>query len=331
MKTERTVGIGIALVDHKVRGIVENFPTRCDDLASFLEHQDLVVKTPGGPIPNTLTAYSLVSGDKNVKLYHSVGIDKNGSFYQQSSESFLGKPQINKSLPTGIWRGMINHEGKAINRVSVYGASTEIDVDSDEIEDGKNKLFVADVSSCRHPRIFEGALKIHSQLIRDNGDFVFSLGGARPSVITKEVLVKMVDSFKERPSIVFGNEREMCFFSGDENLEQVIESQFKESRILVITRGENGSMIRFKNETISIPPFLATDQLKGDEIGAGDAYMGTFLGLLYLKKPEEWTKFYIEKVAHAASFGASMVVESQKSRLSADQARMVNQFFNNKE
>ena len=99
----------------------------------------------------------------------------------------------------------------------------------------------------------------------------------RPSLwnTTKEVRVRRYTRVLAISEIVIGNENEYMAATGVDNIEEAVGSiPESKQKILVITRGDRGSDIRYKNKKMTTPVF-EVKLLKG--LGAGDGFIAGFL------------------------------------------------------
>ncbi|MEN8229083.1 MAG: carbohydrate kinase family protein [Bacteroidota bacterium] len=71
------------------------------------------------------------------------------------------------------------------------------------------------------------------------------------------------------------NEKELMFLSGKHNLKEAINSIKKYTDILVIKRGNLGSMVCYRDEVLDRPAFV--NQSVVDAIGAGDSFNAGFI------------------------------------------------------
>jgi len=71
------------------------------------------------------------------------------------------------------------------------------------------------------------------------------------------------------------NEKELMFLSGKDNLNEAINSIKKYTDILVIKRGNLGSMVCYSDELLDRPAFI--NQSVVDAIGAGDSFNAGFI------------------------------------------------------
>jgi sugar/nucleoside kinase (ribokinase family) len=106
--------------------------------------------------------------------------------------------------------------------------------------------------------------------------------------------VGIVEAFKpkfeaslSKINYVFGNVQELQAFTGMKSMEEMAKNKFDKRQILVITDGERGCWVKFKDshEVIHYPANQVTDVL--DTIGAGDYFAGGFLhGILKEKEAQ---------------------------------------------
>lgn len=321
----RVIGLGVALVDHKIRNTTVSLPNKREELLQFVDKFGNLVIQAGGPIPNTLTAFLHISKNTSTRLFCCVGSDERGNLFRRSTDQRLGIPQSHIVKPTGIWVGIMNKHGEQIQALSYYGASEEVQIAKNELKGENNKLFITDISSCKLPNLFNQAEIALNQVIKDGGIFSLSLGGARPSSLNREYLLKILSSFKRPPDIVFGNKNELLFAEGTEDLNEAMNKAFPNSELLVITNGGQGSLVRFRGVIDQIPPFQIDRMI--DETGAGDSYMGTTLALLTTISYKQWDHKNIRNIAQAASFASSLVIRNESSRLTQHQGDQTLRMF----
>jgi sugar/nucleoside kinase (ribokinase family) len=76
-------------------------------------------------------------------------------------------------------------------------------------------------------------------------------------------------------NVFLPNEKELMFLTGKNNLNEAIESAKKYTDILVIKRGNKGSMVVSGEQVSDLPPFLNKNVV--DAIGAGDSFNAGFI------------------------------------------------------
>lgn len=316
----RFIGIGVALVDYVFRRVDQEFPATRGEILSYIADNKADLIRAGGPMANTFTAISRLS-NKRLKLFHCVGADHRGDLFQKETIPEIGLPQVHPTEPTGVWVGFSEDIGRLRFGLSYYGAALKVRVTKDELEEESNGVFITDVSSCKNEEINSQADMILKQLNRDGGIFVLSLGGAGPSSLDHERLSAVIGSLKYKPQIVFSNLEEFKYTTQMEDTERSIRSLFPNARLVVVTDREEGSLIRFEDQLIKVPA-LSVDDVK-DEVGAGDAYMGTMLGQLFNYPYKSWSYELVENAAKTAAFAASQIVTGSSVRLTVEQSEAV--------
>ncbi len=76
-------------------------------------------------------------------------------------------------------------------------------------------------------------------------------------------------------NVFLPNEKELMFLTGKINLDEAIETIKKYTDILVIKRGNKGSMVVSGDRVSDLPPFLNKNVV--DAIGAGDSFNAGFI------------------------------------------------------
>lgn len=71
------------------------------------------------------------------------------------------------------------------------------------------------------------------------------------------------------------NEKELMFLTKKNTLKEAIESVKKYTNILVIKRGNKGSIVHYQDQLTDLPPFLNKEVV--DAIGAGDSFNAGFI------------------------------------------------------
>ena len=79
----------------------------------------------------------------------------------------------------------------------------------------------------------------------------------------------------EESDVVFANEAETMALYGAKTIEEAIEAIRGKCKIAVVTRGEKGSVVVTKDETVSVPAAPIRELV--DTTGAGDLYASGFL------------------------------------------------------
>lgn len=316
----RFIGIGVALVDHVFIKTGNISPFTSQETFSFLETHKPDLVRPGAPMPNTFTAISHLSVNGRLRLFHSVGSDERGNFFQRETDPKIGLAQVDPTEPTGVWVGFYNEKGNLRFSMASYGAALKVRVASDELDEEPNGIFITDISSCENETIHSQTDEILKRLDHDGGIFVLSLGGPRTPSLDHNKLDSIMNSFRYKPHILFSNADEFISYTGAENIEASLFNYFPNARLIAVTLGQQGSMIRFGDKLIRIP---AVSVNPVDELGAGDTYMGTMLALMSQTKYEFWTEYTVEKAAKSASYASCLVIQSRQSRLTPVMAQQV--------
>ncbi len=310
----RIIGLGGAYVDAKIRSA--KLPLQRSELPAFLDAHPKAELYPGGSIPNILTTFIRLSGNQNVKLLSCVGNDPRGKFYAAHTDGRLGEPQISSRNPTGILVGI--YDDKLIAELDFSGAARDISVSTQELQASRNEVFITDIDACRVPEALD-PVKQTLDAIEDNGLFVLSLSGADSHESIDQLL-----SFTDRmPNVIFGNASELSQVTHKADVDEAIKFAFPTSRLVVITQGEKGAVIRFKGHVFSIPPIYIPKEKVIDETGAGDSYMGTMLALLSHTRYRDWSEYDVRSAARTASYASTLVIQSRQSRLALNMVQDV--------
>ena len=120
-----------------------------------------------------------------------------------------------------------------------------------------------------------------------------------------EVFRDRVEEIAEFTDLVFCNEVEAMSFTGTNDPEIAFDELKKRFQNVVLTRGADGAMIHYQDETVHIPSYKTTPV---DTTGAGDMFAAGFMyGITH--------GFSAEKSGHLASFAASKIVSQFGARL----------------
>lgn len=76
-------------------------------------------------------------------------------------------------------------------------------------------------------------------------------------------------------NVFLPNENELLYLSGKKNLNEAIKFINKYSDVLVIKRGNQGSMVSYRDEIMDLPAYLNKNVV--DAIGAGDSFNAGFI------------------------------------------------------
>lgn len=317
----RFIGIGVALVDHIFYKTEHISPFTSEETLSFIEARKPDLIRPGAPMPNTFTAISHLSVNRRLRLFHCVGSDDKGNFFRRETDPKIGLAQIHPTEPTGAWVGFYNEKGSLKFSMASYGAALKVRVSPDDLDEEPNGIFITDVSSCEDEAMHNQTDAILKRLDHDGGVFTLSLGGPRTPSLDHTKLDSIINSFRYSPQIVFSNADEFRYFTRGKNIESSMFDCFPNARLVVVTLGQQGSIIRFEDRLIKIPAVLVDSPI--DVLGAGDTYMGTMLGQLFNHPYKSWNLNLVKHAVYAATFAASEVVQSMHSRLTSVMAQRV--------
>lgn len=322
---ERLIGMGLAMVDEKIPnpGIV--LPQH-DELITFLDQQTDFIRRTGGVTPNILTTLTKFDPTYNAALLACTGEDSRGRFFRSKTESRLGELQINPQKPTGVVVSVLDNAGTVIYRDRHLGAAETVRADKDEISQ-KNILFVSDLTTIRLPEVFNEADAMLASLEYSEGNFFLNLAGLNPAIASRESIMSVLTALRRQPDIVTGNENELTYLTGSEDMQDAIEQVFPNARIMVITLANKGSLIRYENKIVHLPAHAIPDEKVIDETGSGDTYAGIMLGALYTKPYHEWTQEHILQACVAGTLGGALAVQSYNSRLTDQEMAIVRNYY----
>lgn len=311
----RIIALGSAYVEGKILSSDLHLPPR-GQLRTFLDAHPEANLYAGGSIPNILTSFVRLPGNPNVKLLCCVGNDPRGKFYMEHMDRRLGEPKVSTRRPTDIWVGIYNN-GLA-EGMDLYGAAAELTISKEELEAERNILFITDIDVCRIPAV-RNPVKRALDTLEDDGLFILSLVGTPSNRSIDQIL-----SFTDRaPDIVFGNVYELLNATNELDINRAIKVAFPASKLVVITQGEKGAIIRFNDQYHAVPTISVPEEAVIDETGAGDSYMGTMLGLLSPTSHSDWNEHDVITAARTASYASSLVIQSMHSRLTSAMAQRV--------
>lgn len=316
----RVLGLGLANVDYKVRNQNSlELPTDRDSLPQFLDENIIKANIKyhlcaGGSLACALNTFAGLAENSNFRLICCIGNDSRGHLYRDQTTPRLGSPQIRENEATGFWLALIDENG-APNGLSFHGAGDSLQIDTRKLAEFENNIFITDITSCKNPAIFDQMEAILRKIKQAGGQFVLSLGGARPNGLAKSHLDSLLSSLVVKPDIIFGNEQEFLYASANLNHDQAIAHSFPETRLLVVTRDKRGSQIRFEDLQFSLPAEDVPNHKILDQTGAGDAFMGVMISQLYETPYQWWAAQDVKKAAKLGLVAASLVIQTMDSRL----------------
>ena len=257
-------------------------------LATAEEHAPIIKKLEemgsesvsdcGGSATNSLVAAS----NYGSKCHHvcRVAEDTDGKKYldslQNAGVEHIGYSKENSNLPTGKCLIFVTPDAKR-TMSSMLGISAYLGSKDSVLEHLKNKNTIKALS-------LSDAGIVHG--FREKFNIIESYG---------------ID-------MIFCNDDEAIAFSGKDTLEEAIEFYKKQTYLMAITRGGDGSIVIKDGELTSSPAESITPV---DSNGAGVMYAGSFMHA-YLQDNN------IEDCASFSNYASSKVVETFGPRLSSD-------------
>lgn len=316
-KNERFVGLGLAMVDEKIHRSGLHLPSS-RELVPFLDTQSGAVREAGGVTPNIISSLTAYAPLNSANLLACTGNDIRGEFYRARTPNSLGTLQTAPEHPTGVVVSVINDEGVVYDRGRNLGAAEKVRVPKEDLEDAKT-LFLTDLTTIRLPGVFEQSDRILASLGR--GNFFLNLAGLNPAIAPREQLLSVLTALRRSPDIVTGNESEFTYLvdTKPDNVVQSALQTFPDTRLLILTLANNGSVVRFEDEMFEVPPCPVPHNKVVDETGAGDTFAGIMLGALYTQPYSAWTRQHVQESCQTAAFGASLAVQTIRTRLTNDE------------
>lgn len=322
-RKQRIIALGTAYVEAKIQSPELHLPQQSNELPAFLDVHPEANLYAGGSVPNILASFAKISGHPNVRLFCCVGNDDRGRFFIGSIDQRLGKPQVSHKGLTGVAVGVYN---KGLTEfLDFYGAADDVIVSRRELRKAKTQLFISDVDFMSTPRTLKQVQKIIRVTKRDHGIFALSLGhaGYYPSVSDQEYMKEVLSPFYRTPNLVFGNEHELQYITGEKDLHDAMITAFPESELVVTTRAEKGALIRLNREIFSVPAISVETEGVIDTIGAGDTFMGVSLAILMRTPYASGNKDNVVRAMRIANYASSLVIRSMHSQLTDEMAQQV--------
>ncbi len=324
IENPRVTAVGTALVDFKVVNPREPFPKSHEEVPQFLSNQHEVKKSAGGSIANAMVVLSQLMPPGNVTLLQRVGLDTNGDFYRRQTPVELASGiQVDVTNPTGVCIITIVKGGQKIDQwpeVTFHGASDELEIP--EGTGASGDVFVTNINAYRMLAPKRQIVDALQEVADNNNNFVFRLSGVLHGTgekFEKKELDELLDSLPKMPDIIFANSVEIQHASGINGVYQATQQAFPESRLMVVTNGANGSLIRFDGNVLEISPVPMSQNDVVDTTGAGDSYMGVMLAALFTHPSIQWTEDFIISCAEIATYASGLIIQTLESRLTEQQ------------
>ena len=286
-------------------------------LASPEEHAPIIKKLEemgsesvsdcGGSATNSLVAAS----NYGSKCHHvcRVAEDTDGKKYldslQKAGVEHIGYSKENSDLPTGKCLIFVTPDAKR-TMSSMLGISAYLgpkDIDYDVVNN--SKIFYIEGYMVTSDENFNAVTSVLKSI--NNSETLKAL-----SLSDAGIVHGFKEKFKEIESfgidLIFCNDDEAVAFSGADNLEDAIEYYKKQSYMIAITKGAEGSIVVKNGETIHSAAEKITPI---DTNGAGDMYAGSFMHAYLNNLP-------ISDCADFGNYASSKVVETFGPRLTSE-------------
>jgi hypothetical protein len=306
--------IGNALVDIQIEvpdDIIHQFNLNKGEmqLTDIKKQQELIKglsqfpmhKSSGGSAANSIIAFSQLGGKAAYQTV--IGNDVLGKFYSKEFTD-LGielSAKVMDDNPTGTCLVLITPDSER-TMVTALGASAfynESDVNEDLIK--RSQCIYLEGYEFTQEASYNALLKAVdiAKKHETNISLTFS------DVFVTQVFYDKLKTVADSANLIFCNESEAIAFSKQNSLEDAIEYFKKYHKNFVITKGANGSIIRWHDEIINIPAYKIEPK---DSTGAGDMFAGAFMfGFMDTKS--------VQKAGHLASYTSSQVVAKLGARL----------------
>lgn len=317
-------GIGTALVDYKVINPTQPLPTSHEAVPAFLSIQNEVRKNAGGSMATAMVTLSELMPPGNVNFLQRIGLDSDGDFFREQTPIELRRGiQTDISNPTGVCVFAVSEGGQKIDQwpeVTFYGASDDLEIPKGTGQGGD--VFVTNVNAYRRLSPKGEIVNALREVVDSDSIFVLRLSGIQHGTdekFDKKELDDLLDTLPKSPDIIFANAVELIHTSGIADVEEAIRHAFPESKLMVITNGAKGSLVRLNDKVLTIPPESVSREDVKDTTGAGDCYMGVMLAALFSRPTDQWTEDFVTSCAGIGTYASSLVIQSFDSRLTTDQ------------
>ena len=235
-------------------------------LLSTLRIEDTV---SGGSVANSIVGLSQLGND--VGFIGKVNDDDLGQKYEDG----LKKENVNyfyqkkkEKLPTGTCLILItpDSERTMCTFLGTAGKINENDVDINSIKNSELTFLEGYLWDEGEPKsAFDKAIKSSNKVAMSLSDLF----------CVERHKQHFLDLVKNKLDITFANEQEVTSLIGAKNFEEVVSFSQKLEKLIVITRGEKGSIAIIKNE---VTEFESKKNLKiVDLTGAGDLFAAGYL------------------------------------------------------
>ena len=276
----KILGIGNAIVD-VICKIDENFLqsnsltkstmklVNENEFKKLLSNLKIEETVSGGSVANSIVGLAQLGDD--VGFIGKVSDDELGTKYEnglrkENVKFFYSKKK--ESVPTGTCLILItpDSERTMVTFLGTAGKISENDIDVDAIKKSKILFLEGYLWDEGQPKM------AFNKAINNSSKVAMSLSDLFCVERHKSNFLELV---KNRLDIVFANEQEITSLINAKKFEEVIEFSKKIKKLVVVTRGEKGSLAINNNEVVECN---AKKELKiVDLTGAGDLFAGGFL------------------------------------------------------
>ena len=276
----KILGIGNAIVDVicKVEDkfITDNGLTKSTmklvdepEFKKLLSNLKIEETVSGGSVANSIAGLSQL-GNK-VGFIGKVNDDELGQKYEdglkkENVEYFYSKKK--EELPTGTCLILItpDSERTMCTFLGIAGKINENDVDANAVKNSEITFLEGYLWDEGYPKkAFDKAIENSNKAAMSLSD-LFCVERHKPHFL---------DLVKNKLDITFANEQEFTSLIDAKNFNEVINFSKKLSRLIVITRGENGSVAIFGEEVVECG--IQKNLKVVDLTGAGDLFAAGFL------------------------------------------------------
>tara|TARA_Y100001970_G_scaffold192692_1_gene234214 strand:- start:6235 stop:7164 length:930 start_codon:yes stop_codon:yes gene_type:complete len=308
----KIIGMGNAIVDVickvnddflKKNGLTKSTMKLVDEneFKKLLSNLKIEETISGGSVANSIVG--LANLGNKVGFIGKVNNDELGKKYEEG----LKKENVNyfyskkkEALPTGTCLILItpDSERTMCTFLGIAGKINENDIDSKVIKKSEIVFFEGYLWDEGDPqKAFEKAIKSSNKVAMSLSD-KFCVERHKESFL---------DLVKNKLDITFSNEQEILSLLNSNNFNDVIEFGKKLGKLIVVTRGEKGSVAINKNEVIHCD--IKKNLKIVDLTGAGDLFAAGFLhGYI--------NEFPIKKCLEKGTDMSSVIIQKIGARLS---------------
>ena len=276
----KVLGIGNAIVD-VICKVDDNFLSKNnltkstmklvneDEFKTILSNLKIEETISGGSVANSMVGLSQLNND--VGFIGKVNNDEFGNKYEEGLKKEKVKffySKKNEQTPTGTCLILItpDSERTMCTFLGIAGKINESDIDIEAIKNSEITFFEGYLFDEGHQKkAFEKAIKNSNKTAMTLSD----------KFCVDRHKVNFLNLVKNSLDIIFANEQEILSLIDSTNIKDVISFGKDLKKIIVITRGEKGSLLIKKDEVVE---FGIQKNLKIiDLTGAGDLFAAGFL------------------------------------------------------